>query len=147
METSEYTNDVPASSSRPPHETARYIVPLSVFLFLLLLNGFIWFDYTVRKYKISLIRQDVRTLLSATEEEQKKALQESKDKLGVFEKENSVLMSDLASSTNMLAAAQAEFLNHDRNMAIIASTTVSEREKNDAFSREIAEIKNIMLPL
>ncbi|MFA5831735.1 MAG: hypothetical protein WC878_07980 [Candidatus Paceibacterota bacterium] len=147
MNTSEYANDISVSSPRPPHETARHIVPLFVFLFLLLLNGFIWFDYTTRKYKISLIRQDVRTLLSATEEEQKKALQESKEKLGVFEEEHSVLLGDLASSTNMLAAAQAEILNHDLNMALVASTTDLEKEKNAALSREIAEIKNIMLPL
>jgi hypothetical protein len=147
MDIPKYSNNDPAPSSQPSPFALRFAIPLSVLFLLLAMNGFFWYDYAVRKNRIAFIQKDIKTMLSATAEEQKAGLEESKTVLGTFEKESSMLLAELASTSNQLLTANAELSGHEQEMALFASSTALEMEKHTALDREINGIKNTMLPL
>jgi hypothetical protein len=126
---------------------SRFAVSFSVFFILILLNGYFWTDYFSQKNKIALIQKETRTLLSGTVEDQKISLVENEQKFKNFEKENSVLLGELAGTTAKLALTETELLKLENDIAIFASSTELEMKRNADLSRDADSLKKSALPL
>lgn len=142
MDDSEHLNDEADISFG-----SRFAVSFFVFFILILLNGYFWVDYFSQKNKIALIQKETRTLLSGTVEDQKASLLENEEKFKNFEKENSVLLGELASTTEKLALAETELLKLENDIAIFASSTELEMKRNADLLRDADSLKKSALPL
>ena len=122
----------------------RLAVPLSIFGFLIVINGYFWCDYFFRENKISAIVQETGTLISGAAEDQNISLSEAQKKSDELEKENSALTAELASTTSALADTDIQLLKYDTEIAELASSTETEMEKSHSPFTNVTPVKNIL---